>query len=157
MVAMLMCTACNRDVKKVAGDYSYKLSGMVTFTSGDGDTKSILVNKQGQMNIVESPKGEKGAVVVTFNEMNGGAYSCTGTVSRNNIELDPHVQNMQFSSLATDASLIQLNRIYTVVMKGRGVIQDETMIVEESWSGRPQNDSAVELNAEKVTLLAEKN
>ena len=40
------CISCNKDVKKITGDYSYKLSGVVNFEDADGNQASILATKR---------------------------------------------------------------------------------------------------------------
>jgi len=157
MCLMLLCVACNTDVHKIAGDYSYKQSGLVTFTDEEGQATSILANKQGQMNILEDKKGGKGAIIVTFNEMNGGAYTCNGTIKGDSIFFAPHEFSTRFSSADSVQELAQLGKVYTVQGTGRGVFRNEMIIMEESWIGHPEDGSLVRMFANKITLLAEEN
>lgn len=151
------CISCNKDVKKITGDYSYKLSGVVNFEDADGNQTSILATKRGQMNIIADKKGKKGDIVVTFNEMSGGAYSCTGVVKGDSIIFNPYEFSTRFSSADSVVDLIQLGHVYTVQSRGRGVIHDNIILMEEQWMGRPESGEMVRMKADKITLLAEEN
>ena len=157
LLTVLLMVACNKDVKKITGDYSYKLSGVVNFEDADGNQTSILTSKIGQMNIVADKKEGKGAIVVTFNEMNGGAYSCTGKVDGDNIVFNPYEFTTRFSSADSVIDLIQLGFVYTIQSQGEGQIHDNIILMEEKWTGRPENGNMVRMKADKITLLAEKN
>ena len=151
------CISCNKDVKKITGDYSSKLSGVVNFEDADGNQTSILATKRGQMNIIADKKGKKGDIVVTFNEMSGGAYSCTGVVKGDSIIFNPYEFSTRFSSADSVVDLIQLGHVYTVQSRGRGVIHDNIILMEEQWMGRPESGEMVRMKADKITLLAEEN
>ncbi|MBP5649574.1 MAG: hypothetical protein J6X01_00675 [Bacteroidales bacterium] len=156
LIAVLL-TACNKDVKKITGDYSYKLSGVVNFEDADGNQTSILATKRGQMNIVADKKEGKGAIIVTFNEMNGGAYSCTGKVEGNTIVFNPYEFSTRFTSADSVVDLIQLGHVYTIQSRGEGQIHDNVILMEEQWMGRPENGDMIRMKADKITLLAEEN
>lgn len=151
------CVSCNKDVKKITGDYSYKLSGVVNFEDAEGNQTSILTSKRGQMNIVANKKEGKGTVIVTFNEMNGGAYSCTGKVDGNTIVFNPYEFSTRFTSADSVVDLIQLGHVYTIQSQGKGVIHDNIILMEEHWMGRPEHGDMIRMKADKITLLAEKN
>lgn len=157
MLTVLFMTACNKDVKKITGDYSYKLSGVVNFEDADGNQTNILASKRGQMNIMADKNGEYGDIVVTFNEMNGGAYSCTGKVEGDSIFFNPYEFSTRFSSADSVVDLIQLGHVYTIQSRGRGVIHDNIILMEEQWIGRPESGEMVRMKADKITLLAEEN
>ncbi len=151
------CVSCNKDVKKITGDYSYKLSGVVNFEDAEGNQTRILTSKRGQMNIVADKKEGKGTVIVTFNEMNGGAYSCTGKVDGNTIVFNPYEFSTRFTSADSVVDLIQLGHVYTIQSQGEGRILENIILMEEHWMGRPENGDMIRMKAEKITLLAEKN
>ena len=157
LLIVSLMTACNKDVKKITGDYSYKLSGVVNFEDADGNQTSILATKRGQMNIIADKKGKKGDIVVTFNEMGGGAYSCTGMVKGDSIIFNPYEFSTRFSSADSVVDLIQLGHVYTVQSRGSGVIHDDVILMEEQWIGRPESGEMVRMKADKITLLAEEN
>lgn len=157
LMTVLLMTACNKDVKKVTGDYSYKLSGVVNFEDADGNQTNILASKRGQMNIVADKKEGKNAIIVTFNEMNGGAYSCTGKVEGDSIFFDPYEFSTRFTSADSVVDLIQLGHVYTIQSQGKGVIRDNIILMEEHWMGRPESGDMIRMKAEKITLLAEEN
>lgn len=151
------CISCNKDVKKITGDYSYKLSGVVDFEDADGNQTSILATKRGQLNIIEDKKEGKGAIIVTFNEMNGGTYSCTGKVVGDSIFFNPYEFSTRFTSADSVVDLIQLGHVYTIQSQGKGVIHDNIILMEEHWMGRPENGDMIRMKADKITLLAEEN
>lgn len=150
-------TACNKDVKKITGDYSYKLSGTVNFEDADGNQTKIMTIKRGQMNIVADKKGKKGDIVITFNEMGGGVYSCTGKVEGDSIFFNPYEFSTRFSSADSVMDLIQLGHVYTVQSRGRGVVRDYLILMEEQWIGRPENGEMMRMKADKIVLYAEEN
>ncbi len=154
---LTLCVSCNRDVRDRTGDYSYKLSGVVNFVDENGEITSVLATKRGQMNIVEDKHGGRGAIRVTFNEMNGGAYSCTGHIRGDSILFDIHEFSTRFTSADTAIALLQLGKVYTVQTAGQGVIHDNIILMEQHWTGHPEDGSALRLNADKITLLAEEN
>ena len=157
LLTAVLLTACNKDVKKITGDYSYKLSGVVNFEDADGNQTNILATKRGQMNIRADKNGENSNIVITFNEMNGGAYSCTGRVEGDSIFFNPYEFSTRFSSADSVVDLIQLGFVYTVQSQGRGVIHDNIILMEEQWVGRPESGEMVRMKADKITLLAEEN
>jgi len=156
-IIALSFAACHNDVRKATGDYSYKQSGLVTFTDDSGESISILTSKQGQMNIMRDKNGESGDIIVTFNEMNGGAYTCTGQIKGDSIFFDPHEFSTRFSSADSVQELMQLGKVYTVEGTGRGIIQDENIIMLESWTGHSEDNLQLQMKADKITLLAEEN
>ena len=157
LLTAVLLTACNKDVKKITGDYSYKLSGVVCFEDADGNKTNILTSKRGQINILADKKGKKGDIVVTFNEMGGGAYSCTGKVEGDSIFFNPYEFSTRFTSADSVVDLIQVGHVYTVQSRGKGVVRDNIILMEEQWMGRPESGEMVRLKADKITLLAEEN
>ena len=157
LLTAVLLTAWNKDVKKITGDYSYKLSGVVNFEDADGNQTSILASKRGQMNIMADKKSGKGAIIVTFNEMNGGAYSCTGKVEGDSIFFNPYEFSTRFTSADSVVDLIQVGHVYTIQSQGKGVIRDNIILMGELWMGRPENGDMIRMKADKITLLAEEN
>lgn len=158
LLALLLISAgCDTPMNKVTGDYSYKQSGLVTFTDEENNTVSTLATKQGQMNIMRDAHGERGDLLITFNEMGGGAYTCTGKIKGDSIFFDPYEFTTRFSTTDSLSSLLQLGKVYTVQSAGRGIITDDMILVEEQWMGKPEDGSLIRLRADKITILAEKN
>ena len=110
-----------------------------------------------EMNIMADKKGKKGNIVVTFNEMTGGAYSCTGKVEGDSIFFNPYEFSTRFTSADSVVNLIQLGHVYTIQSQGKGVIHDNIILMEEHWMGRPENGEMIRMKADKITLLAEEN
>ncbi|MCR4964403.1 MAG: hypothetical protein K6A41_01970 [Bacteroidales bacterium] len=154
---LILCMGCNTSVQKVSGDYSYKQSGLVNLTDNDGHQTSTFITKQGQMNILQDRHGDQGDIIVTFNEMGGGTYSCTGSIKGDSIILDNHEFYTRFSNADTVVNFIQLGKTYSVQSTGRGIISDDMILMDEVWSGNSSDGSPVQLHADKITLLAEEN
>ncbi|MBO4488043.1 MAG: hypothetical protein J5741_00100 [Bacteroidales bacterium] len=154
---LLLSVSCDTPSRKVTGDYSYKQSGLVTFTDEENHTVSTLATKQGQMNIMLDRHGKKGDVLITFNEMGGGAHTCTGKIQGDSIFFAPYEFTTRFSISDSLAGITQVGEVYTVQSAGRGIICDDMILVEEQWTGRPEDGTQIRLHAEKITILAEKN
>lgn len=154
---LILCVACDTSMHKVTGDYSYKQSGLVVFTDDEGQQVTILATKQGQLNILKDRQGKGGDILVTFNEMGGSTYVCDGKIKGDSIFLSPHEFSTRFTTADSVVNLMQLGKVYTVQSTGRGVIREDMILLEESWTGRPEDGTLMRLHADKITLLAEKN
>lgn len=89
MMAALLCAAlsivsCKKDAsRQIIGSYTYKTGGTVTF---EGETEaSGLFPEQGQLHIVDSGDGH---VILTFNDITGGADVATAVVDGNSVTID---------------------------------------------------------------------
>lgn len=149
--------SCHKEVKKITGDYSYKLSGKVDFIDSAGNTAFILAEKRGQMNILENKKAGKGEIIFTFNEMTGSAYSCNGHVNGDSIFIEPHEYITRFSSADSTLDLIQLGRVFSVQAEGKGIINNNMIIINEKWTGIREDGTQTTLKADKIVLIAESN
>lgn len=149
--------SCNKEVKKITGDYSYKLSGKVDFTDSAGNTAFILMNSRGQMNILENKKAGNGAILLTFNEMNGSAYSCNGHIKGDSIFIEKHEFITRFSTTDSTPALIQLGRVFTVQAEGKGIVNNNMIIIDEKWTGIREDGSQTTLKSDKIALIAEAN
>lgn len=156
-LTLLFFTSCQKNLKKNTGDYSYKVSGKVDFRDAEGNTAFILMNERGQMNILEDRKGGKGAVIFTFNEMNGSAYSCTGRVKGDSIFIDRHEFVTRFSSADSVPDLILLGCVFAVQAEGKGVINNNMIIINEKWTGYREDGTQTTLKSDKIALIAEAN
>lgn len=156
MVAMV-CVSCNKEVKKASGDYSFKMSGKVDFTDAEGNTAFIFYSERGQMNILADKKGNKGDIIVTFNTMNGSNYSCTGKIKGDSIFFDTHEYFTRFSTADTALNSLQIGKLYRITASGKGIINDNMIIAEESWTGVREDGEGTFMKAKKISVLAEKN
>lgn len=157
LLVALICVSCNKDVRKIAGDYSYKLSGKVDFTDSEGHSDFIFMTERGQMNILEDKKGKTGDIVVTFNVMNGSNYSCTGKVKGDSIFFNEHEFYTRFSSADTASHSIQIGKLYKVHASGRGFINGNIIVVDEIWNGQREDGENTTMKSDKISILAEKN
>lgn len=157
----LLVTSCHREVKQFTGDYSYKLSGEVAITDEDGDISYLLVHKTGQMNILPDKNSENANdVIITMNELNGGAYTIHATINDDAIVLSPYDFNTNILSTEGTSIFDQDNNnsiVYRISAAGQGYLNDEILVIDEQWSGVQSGNHAITLSSPKMTILAERN
>lgn len=158
-VALLLCVGCNREERKVMGDYSYKLSGEVLFADNNGHGSRIFIRRNGQMNVLKD-KSRPHGLMITMNEMNGGCYTFPALMQGDSIMIEPH--NFPFHILSTDGlpSLFSDSAssfIYHIEAAGSGRSNDNVLIIKEHWMGTQSGNASITLRTNEMTILAEKN
>ena len=158
---LLVFSACQREARQLAGDYSYKLSGDVVIMGANGSESHHFVHRVGQMNVLRD-KSSKTGFVVTMNEMNGGCYVFPAELSGDTLVLPPHTFTTTF--LTADSLDIGIfnpddtpSMVYAVNASGSGRINDKVLILKESWGGQQVGDPTITFRAPEMTILAEKN
>ena len=156
--AMLLCNiSCQRGVRSILGDYSYKISGEVTITDEDGEVTHLMVNKRGQMNILRDYLSD-GRVTITLNESTGGAYYCSALIKGDSLIVDPHTFS---TNILTSDNINPLQEngslVFSIVASGKGIHNGGIIMIEEQWSGTQSSNDAQRLEGRKMLLLAEKN
>lgn len=156
--AILFCNvSCQRGVRSILGDYSYKISGEVTITSDNGEVTHLMVNKRGQMNILRDYISD-GRVTITLNESTGGAYYFSALVKGDSLLVDPHsfstniITGENINPLQENSSLV-----FSIVASGKGTHNGDIIMIEEQWTGTQSSNDAQQLEGRKMLLLAEKN
>lgn len=158
----LLLASCNKEVKPFIGDYSYKISGEVCMISpktlGESgyDTTYQVVNKRGQMVVMKDERQGGNHLIVTLNEMNGGASTLSAVAKGDSIILDPY----QFSSTFDLTSMISSNvqtAVYQIDATGRGVANGDMLLMQQSWNGHKTSDANATISGEKMTFIAERN
>lgn len=157
LLMAFVCVSCNKDVRKITGDYSYKLSGKVDFVDAEGHTDFIFMTERGQLNILENKKGSKGDIILTFNVLNGSNYSCNGRVKGDSIFINSHEFYTRFSSADTASHSIQIGKLYKVNASGRGFINNNIIVIDEKWNGQREDGENISMKSDKISILAEKN
>lgn len=156
---LLLCTSCNKEVRRLTGDYSYKLSGEVILTEADGQTTHRLVHRNGQMNI-RKDKSQKAKYIVTMNEMGGGAYTLTAELRGDSLLFEPYTFSSNILSTSDLPSIGQDENpslVYQITSTGAGVLNEDILIIREVWTGHQSGNDAVTVNGPEMTLIAEKN
>lgn len=156
--AILFCNvSCQRGVRSILGDYSYKISGEVAVTDENGDVTHLMVNKRGQMNILRDYISD-GHVTITLNESTGGAYYFSALVKGDSLLVDPHsfstniITGENINPLQENSSLV-----FSIVASGKGIHNGDIIMIEEQWTGTQSSNDAQQLEGRKMLLLAEKN
>jgi len=152
----MLFVSCNRNEHQFAGDYSYKLSGELTVVEEDGSSSYVMVHKNGQMHILED-KTKRGQVIITLNEMNGGAYTLTARVKGDSLLLNPY----EMSTNLLTAQSLPLNDDNSIVCRfhvtGKGVRNGDMLMLEEQWDGYQSGNTGIRMTGMEMTLLAERN
>jgi len=159
LLAALMLLSCQKDTRKLAGDYNYKLSGEVELRDAEGEVTYQLIHRIGQMQILRD-KSQKSKYLITMNEMNGGGYTMTAELRGDSLLLDEHT----FSTNVLSSSwLPNLNQdetpslVYRVTATGGGTFRDGSLILRETWTGSQSGAPTSTINSLEMNIIAEKN
>ncbi len=162
LIVMLLLTACQRDVSRMAGDYSYKLSGEIEIVAADGTVTHTVVRKIGQMNILRQQDND---VLVTLNELSGDVVVMQGQVRGDSLILEPAEFTTTIAALNDDDHSIieeilnagEIAGIYKVNASGRGALVDNILILKMHWIGRQLDTPQTTIEGTDLTLVAERN
>jgi hypothetical protein len=160
-----LLTSCNKGMKSIAGDYSYKVSGEVRLItprlldSTRYDTTYQIVTQRGQMDVHIDKQQKDSRLIVTLNESSGGIHTLYATVSGDSILFDPADLSMAIHLLSASGSTSSntLSSVYQVAVEGSGIANDDMLLIRQTWNGRRTSDSTATLYAPKMTFIAEKN
>jgi len=161
LAMLLIFSACQREARQLVGDYSYKLSGDMIIVGSNGSESHHFIHRIGQMNVLRD-KSSKTGFVVTMNEMNGGCYTFQAELSGDTLKLPLHTFTTTFlTSDGLDITIYDPNdnptMVYVIKASGSGRINDNTLILRESWFGEQSGNPVVKIRAQEMTILAEKN
>ena len=125
-------SSCQDQVEQVAGTYSYKISGSVIVSE---DTVS-LVDEMGAMELIRK---DSTSAVVTFNALNGPAYTAEAEIHGNQIRLQAYQRRMTIRA-----------KEYTITGSGNGTIYSNTIIIALQYR-------ADDVSTNQLTLLCKKD
>ncbi len=150
-------TGCQRGVRSLLGDYSYKISGDVTVTDDDGNVTHLMVSKRGQMHILNDRLSD-GRVTLTLNESGGGAYYCSALVKGDSLIVDPHTFSTNILS-SENLNPLQENTstVFVIMASGKGIHNGDIILIEEQWSGTQASNDNRQLEGCRMLLMAERN
>ncbi len=165
LCSVCLLTSCNKGIKSIAGDYSYKISGEVRLVnprlldSTRYDTTYQIVTQRGQMDVYIDKRQKDSRLIVTLNESGGGIHTLYATVSGDSVLFDPAILSMSIHLLSTSnsGSSNTLSAVYQVAVEGSGRANDDMLLIQQSWDGQRTGDSTATLYAPKMTFIAEKN
>ncbi len=158
---VLLCSSCQREVKKYVGDYSYKTSGVITITEEDGTESQQLISKNGQMNIrQDNTSDDANRVMITMNEMSGTSRITYGTIADGVLTFDPNSFETSFS-IDSGSTIFGTEQYYTYIFHidatGTGHLTDDILTISEQWTGYQRDNENIRLSANYITTLAIQN
>ncbi len=160
LVGLALCalSACDKSVKDVLGEYSYKISG----TAAIDDTIFVsLVDEQGAMHIVRQ-KGKN--VLLTMNVLLGGVYTADGAVSGDSVFIEQCTRALPLAYSYTykpsaDGS-IEMEKtasdIFQIEVSGAGKVYDETIYFTLRYKGKSLQTGRT-IEGENIKCVAIRN
>lgn len=128
MLSCLFLSSCQKDgVKVFKGDYTYKTSGKITVTISGVANPVKLLNRTGQMDIIDI--GEDDRVMVVKTSLTGDVTSGYATIDGDKIIFDPVTFNETLILLVE-------NGMATITSNASGKIyENNTIIINETYEG----------------------
>lgn len=137
-LGLMLLSACKNELQQTAGEYSYKISGMVMV-----DTAEVpLTNEAGVVYINEA----NDALVLTFNMVIGDIYQTEAEVKNKKITLTPYERVIEVYS-----------RDYKVKISGEGDVYDNNIVLNLQYSGAALKADSIKLEGNDILLLATRN
>lgn len=135
-VSLTALTGCRKSaIDEISGSYTFKTSGRVGFVpsaqpeEGPVDTTWVeLIPEQGQLNIVAKDR-EQSRLIVTWQDILGGAFSSEATLSGNTLQLSPSAK-----SISLAGTILSSDRI-RVRFSGTGTRYDNMLIMTLDYQG----------------------
>ena len=137
-LGLVLLSACKNELQQTAGEYSYKISGMVMVDT----TEVPLTNEAGVVYINES----NDALVLTFNMVIGDIYKTEAEVKNKKITLAPFERVIEVYS-----------RDYKVKISGEGDVHDNNIVLNLQYSGAALKADSIKLEGNDILLLATRN
>ncbi len=165
LCSVCLLTSCTKGIKSIAGDYSYKISGEVQLItphlldSTRYDTTYQIVTQRGQMDVHIDKQQKDSRLIVTLNESSGGIHTLYATLSGDSVIFDPAQLSMAIHLLSSSSSSSSntISSVYQVNVEGSGIVNDDMLLMRQTWNGRRTSDSTATLHAPNMTFIAEKN
>ena len=154
---LLFCfCACESPVQSVIGEYSFKVSGQVT---KDGSDLLALPDEMGTMDIIHLNDSN---FLLTFNTLNGSAYTTEAVLSNKQLNLHPFSRTITLThkSQSSDilGGIIELTETehYSTDVYGYGTIYGETIKFTLQYSGEELTNGK-KIKGSNILMLAKKN
>ena len=148
--------SCESPLQTIVGEYSFKLSGQVT---KDGTQVYSLPNEIGAMEVIFL---QDSTFLLTFNTINGEAYTTKARLSDNQLELDPFSRTViiTYQSQNSDiwGEIIEFTETeeYQTDVYGYGNVYGETIEFKMQFSGKELGGNKL-IKGNNITMLAKKN
>ena len=157
-VLVLALSACNQkdEVYSLIGNYTYKVSGVVTVdTIGD----IHLSPETGTMSITSTDKDHE--VIMSFNHSGGDAYEIRANVTVDSIYIHPMHRYIDVE-VAQDTlvlgTITHRHETFDVQVSGSGhMLSNGDVSFNLSYSGKALNDPEEQLNGKNIFLQGKRN
>lgn len=143
---------------KIAGEYSYRLSGSV-----DVEEQTLaLTNEQGTLDVLRKTDGD---MLLTFSQFRGGVYTAEAEVSDTALTLYPFTRQVTLTFTVPDTITVggietvrekSVTETFDVEVTGAGTLYKETIVFDLYYHGESQSSDAV-LTGEEIVMVAKKN
>ena len=143
---------------KMAGEYSYKLSGKVTIDSTD----YTLSNEQGTMDMLRKTDGD---MLLTFSQLRGGVYTAEAEINDTLLTLYPFERTVSIVFTVPDTTFVlgdtivrdkEVTETFDVEVTGVGTLYKETIVFDLYFNGESQESDA-HLTGDNILMVAKKN
>ena len=155
--SLILClSSCESPLQTVVGEYSFKISGQVT---KDGNQGIVLPDEIGAMEIIHLADSN---YLLTFNTINGSAYTTQATKTGNQLDLQPfsRIVTLTYYTQESDilGGLIEITETehFDTDIYGYGTIYDKTIEFKLQYSGE-ELTSSKRIKGNNITMLAKKN
>lgn len=155
--SLILClSSCESPLQTIVGEYSFKISGQVT---KDGNQGIVLPNEIGAMEIIHLADSN---YLLTFNTINGSAYTTQATKTGNQLDLQPfsRIVTLTYYTQESDilGGLIEITETehFDTDIYGYGTIYDKTIEFKLQYSGE-ELTSSKRIKGNNITMLAKKN
>ena len=157
-VLALALTAChqNEEVNNLLGNYTYKVSGVVTVdTTGDVH----LTPETGTMTITNTDKEDE--VIMSFNHNGGDAYDIRVMVTKDSLYLRPTRRYIDVEVAQDTLLLGNVTRrleTFDVLVQGSGhMLSNGDVSFSLSYDGQALNDTKRTLDGKNIFLHGKRN
>ena len=157
-VLALMLTACNQkdEVSSLIGNYTYKVSGVVTVDSV-GDIH--LTPETGTMSITTTGKDHE--VIMSFNHSGGDAYDIRANVTTDSLYIIQAHRYIEVE-VAQDTLILGVvthrRETYDVVVSGSGhMLSNGDVSFSMNYAGKAINDETSLLSGKNIFLHCKRN
>lgn len=154
--AILFFSACESQLQSIAGEYSFKISGQIV---KDATDKISLPDEMGAMEIVHVSDS---TFLLTFNTINGSAYTTQAVLSNNQLELRPFLRTItltytkQGSGFWGEFIEFTETEYYNTEVYGYGTIYDKTIEFKLQYLGE-ELTSSKKITGNNILMLAKKS
>lgn len=155
--SLILClSSCESPLQTIVGEYSFKISGQVT---KDGNQGIVLPDEIGAMEIIHLADSN---YLLTFNTINGSAYTTQATKTGNQLDLQPfsRIVTLTYYTQESDilGGMIEITETehFDTDIYGYGTIYDKTIEFKLQYSGE-ELTSSKRIKGNNITMLAKKN